>query len=414
MSEKKYRPRNPMWFKRILRWTFGRWLVRAYGMSGIGEDIFERIHPPFVVIGNHVATRDAFFLSWFVPAPVWWVGTDAHLRKTFMRFFLGMVGTIPKSKVIPDIVTINLIVDVIRKKKGVVGLFPEGQQTWDGRSLPIFPSTGKLLKLLKVPVICAHIQGGNASLPRWTWKRRRGRVIVEFSRLFTPADLRSLDVGELNARITRALAHDELEWMARSGSVFGGSRRAEYLELALFICPSCSVIGSLHGRGKIFGCDSCGQSQYLDRQYRFKPVEGSQGRAAPVPPFADIRDWDTWQAGALARRVADAAAAGRTEELFADDRVLLLRGHRMNPLRRLARGRLALYADRIELVDSRATTLVFPLVSIEGTGILTRQIFEFYIGQHLYQVRFPSRDISARKWQMAVDDLASLRAGTLP
>ena len=81
-----------------------------------------------------------------------------------MRWLLKLVGTIPKAKVIPDIETVNDIVQVVRRQKGIIGLFPEGAQSWNGSTLPLVPSTAKLLKLLKVPVVQVLIRGVPAAM----------------------------------------------------------------------------------------------------------------------------------------------------------------------------------------------------------------------------------------------------------
>ena len=39
--------------------------------------------------------------------------TDGNMRSSIMKLLLGMVGSIPKSKAIPDMETIGWIMDVI-------------------------------------------------------------------------------------------------------------------------------------------------------------------------------------------------------------------------------------------------------------------------------------------------------------
>ncbi len=398
-TRRRYVPRNPRWFNRLLRWSFGEWIIRAYGVETRGMELFEELKPPYVIVGNHVTTRDVFIVSKLVPEPVWWVSTDAHLRGRALRSLLGMVGTIPKSKAIPDIVTVDTIVKVIRKNRGVVGFYPEGQQCWDGRTQPHFQSTAKLFKLLQVPVVVAKIKGGWASLPRWTWKRRRGGLVVEFSRLLDTAELAAMDGSAIENALTTAIRHDELAWLEAEGRRYVSRRRAEKLELALFMCPSCSSIGSMRSEGNEFRCLSCGAAQRLDGSYRFRRL----GQAEPR--FADLREWYEWQSAAVGMLAFEAASEKSPKPLFSDSGVRLFRGGRMSPLLPLARGRLDLYFDRMELVVRGETHLVFHVAAVEGAGVLTRQTFEFYVGRHLYRMTFPNKGVSALKWQLAVEAL---------
>ena len=148
-------------------------------------------------------------------------------------------------------------------------------------------------------------------------------------------------------------------------------------------------------------CRSCGHVVRLSRSYAFTPVGECE------PRFRTIREWDAWQARAFESSLR-AAPAG--EPIFSDGGVMLLRGYRMNPLRRIRTGVMILYPDRIELATLLGERLAFPVADIEGAGVLKQQLFEFYIGKTLYQFRFPRRFQSARKWYDAVSVLKRLAA----
>lgn len=386
-----YIPRNSRAFYRLLRLTYGMWLRFAYRVESQGEEIFKTLRPPYVIVGNHLTTRDAFLLSAYPRDPVYWVTSDGNMRSRLMRSIFTWVGSIPKSKSIPDIETVNWIVRVVRKRKGVIGLFPEGQQSWDGTTLPLYPSTAKLLKLLKVPVIAARLEGAYFALPRWTWSRRRGRVRIVWKRLFTSDELRELGPDEILSRLESGLAWDEYAWQSVHRQAFIGPRRAEHVELALYMCPECEATGRLRSRGKRLHCSACGSTFILDRYGYFRMAGKGEVR------FATIHDWDRWQAIAFAE-VARAALARPGRPFISDSGALLYRGHRMNPLRRIRTGTLVLYPDRLELATLIGERLSFPVSDIDGIGVLKRNLLEFYVGKALYQVRFTRRSVSARKW----------------
>lgn len=383
---------NLKWFNRLLKWTYGRWLRLVYRIETRGLDAVQALKPPYVIVANHVTTRDPFWISIFMPQPVFWVGSDSNMRTSIMRWLLKLVGTIPKAKVIPDIETVNNIVQVIRRQKGIVGLFPEGAQSWSGGSLPLVPSTAKLLKLLKVPVVRVIIGGGYFALPRWTWKRRKGPVVLTFSVLFTPEQLKALSVEELSQKLDEGLSHNDFTDPDVQNHAYDSARQAEHIELALYLCPNCDSLGSLRSRRTHLHCTACGASWRLDRYYALHTL------SAPVRSFDSITAWDAWQT----KRVAEIALKAKTEAphhpVISDAGVLLLQGHKANPLRRIRTGTLVLFPDRLELATLSGERLVFPLHSLEGITVLKRHLLEFYQGRDLYQVRFPFRYMSARKW----------------
>ncbi len=397
----RYRPRNPLWFNRLLRWFYGAWLRAAYRITPVGTELFDRLKPPYVVIPNHVSVLDPFMVGSLVPSPVYWVTSDGNMRSGIMKFLLRLVGSIPKSKVIPDLETVNWIVEVIRKRGGVVGIFAEGQACWDGCTLPLIPSTAKLLKLLRVPVVTAVLKGVYSSGPRWSWNHRRGPAEIEFRLLMDGAEAKASTAEEIQARLGAALEHDEAAWLGTRRFVYRSARRARHLELALFMCPECSSVGAMASAGNRLGCHACGNSVRLNPAYRFVPT------ASGSPRFATIREWSLWQARAFPAKLAALASAATTatvaaRPLMSDPGVMLMRGRKMTPLRKLRTGTLELHADRLELATVSGERLAFSLADIEGEGVLKQQLFEFYLGRNLYQFRFPLRRQSALKWLMAV------------
>lgn len=397
---KAYLPGNPRWFNRLLHITYGVYLRLMYRIRLVNTDIFKTLRPPYVIVPNHVSLIDPFMVGSNVPEPVYWIASDGNMRTRIMRALLRMVGTIPKSKFIPDLQTINGIVEVIRKRGGVVGIFPEGTASFDGHTQNLVPATGKLLKLLKVPVVTPVIKGAFYSVPRWSWTRRRGRIEIEFKIALTSEEIRRLSPDEILDRIKLSLEHDEAVWLQKRNLPFtGGERRAEYLETVLFQCPACKTVGSMRSRMNRFHCVACGQTNRLDRFYRFRPVGNRP------PAFETIREWSSWQEDAFRTFLAERVVRSASEPLFSDAGVILLRGWKLTPLRGIRTGRLVLYRDRIELEPLVGAPLVFPLAEIEGEGVLKRNLLEFYLGRTLYQVRFPTRRSSARQWMMAITNL---------
>ncbi|PKL23079.1 MAG: hypothetical protein CVV47_16350 [Spirochaetae bacterium HGW-Spirochaetae-3] len=396
MIEKaRYKPRAPRWFNFLLRHTFSAFLKRWFRIRSASAGVFSRVKPPYVLIPTHHGTLDPFMVSYFVRDPVYWVTSDGNMRSSTMKFLLGLVGSIPKSKSIPDMETIGWIVEVIRKRGGVVGIFAEGQASWDGHTQEIIPSTAKLIKLLKVPVIVAVLKGAYYTQPRWAWNKRPGDMEIEFKLVMDGARAKALSPEEILASLESAMEYDEEEWRANHPARHRGSGRAKHLELALFMCPVCRQVGSMRSYINRLYCRACGHVVRLSRSYSFSAVGMSE------PRFGSIREWDAWQRGAFAEKVA-AATAKPLVPIFADGGVLLLRGYRANPLRRVRSGTMVLYHDRIEIATLLGERLSFPIARIEGAGVLKQQLFEFYVGKTLYQFRFPRRFQSARKWLDAV------------
>lgn len=401
MVKVRYRPQAPRWFNMVLRWLLGTFLIQRFKIRPVGVDVFKRIKPPYVVIPTHHGILDPFMVGCLIPDPVYWVTGDGNMRSSVMRMLLGLVGSIPKSKSIPDLETINWIVEVIRKRKGVVGLFAEGQASWDGHTQAIIPSTAKLLKLLKVPVVVAVLKGSHTSQPRWAWNHRPGSMEIEFTLIMDGPELKASTPEHILARLESAMEYDEVAWRKQYPLRHRGSGRARHLELALFMCPVCEHIGSMRSHDNRLYCRNCGHTVHLSRNLEFLPAGGGPS------PFSSIREWDQWQQQAFSKLLCKARSAPETP-VFSDTGVLVLKGRRMNPLQKLRTGSMILYPDRIELVPLLGERLSFPIAELDGPSVLKQQIFEFYHGRVLYQFRFPRRFQSARKWMAAIQELKTI------
>lgn len=137
-SANRYVPRNIRWFGRLVRATYGLWLLRFFRIRVVNARAAE-LHPPFILVSNHVTILDPFILGTLVREPVYWITSDGNMRTRLMRVLLRLVGSIPKAKAIPDMETVNWTVHVIRKRRGVVGIFPEGEQSGMAARCPSSP-----------------------------------------------------------------------------------------------------------------------------------------------------------------------------------------------------------------------------------------------------------------------------------
>ena len=88
------------------------------------------------------------------------------------------VQAIPKAQGKSDIETIRDISSAL-KGGGIVGLFPEGTRTWDGKMMDITSATAKLVRLFKVPTVFINIEGGFSKKPRWSHTERKGKVYLK-------------------------------------------------------------------------------------------------------------------------------------------------------------------------------------------------------------------------------------------
>jgi 1-acyl-sn-glycerol-3-phosphate acyltransferase len=397
------------WVNRLVKLTLGTYLRLRFKLRAEHLGLARRLEPPFLIVSNHVGYWDPFLLGLYIRPPVHFVAADANFRNGFMRVLLSVLGAIPKTKGVADMETVRHILH-IRDAGGVIGVFPEGQRSWDGRTLPLLDSTAKLVRLAKVPVLTPLFKGGYLSHPRWARSPRRGRLTVQFQLGLTAAEASSLSSEEIHRRLTQLLDYDEHAYQQSAMIPFRGRHLAEHLEHVLFLCPHCDGIATLRSEEDRYSCEACGYTVRYDEHGTFSLMHPDGERLH----FANVRDWHQWARTTFAEYLQLAAAAASESAILHDDRIVLRRGFRTSRMHTVGRGELCLYPDRMVFTDENAAGHVFPLNRLQGLNVQLKQKLELYLGEDLYTLDPEDPRTSMYKWEFAVNTLLGMGPGKSP
>ncbi len=390
----------PRWFNRILKWTLGAYLSYRYNVTGVNTELLEKVPPPYLLIPNHVNYWDPFLISMFIDRPVYFVAADGNFRSTLMRRLLTLVGAIPKAKAKSDTAAVRNMVELLRRGE-VVGVFAEGQRTWDGEGLEPLPATAKLLRFLKTTVVVPHLRGAYLSLPRWSPVRRKGVLEIAFdeSRVLSAGQIQSMKLAELDSWLRKAISFSESSWQAERMIPFVSPRQAEYAETLLYACPDCEKLGPLRSSGKRLTCRNCGFQAFFDR---YGYLTG---------PFDTVPAWNSWQKEMLRRSLEVWASNGSGEPYLKQTDLILRTGRGSRPLHRRGIVSIALRRDGLEIIPKgqgadgsrhRAGSQLLAYSEIHGVHVQLRQDLEFYHRQRLYVLTPRNERVSSHLWERLI------------
>lgn len=388
-------------FNKFLKFTLGNYLRHLFGFR-IFKGQIAGLKPPYIVLANHTNFWDPFLLSMCFPEPVYFVTSDTHFRNPLLRILLSFVGAIPKTKNISDPKSIKSILKAINSKC-IIGIFPEGRRSWDGKTLPLFYPTAKLIKSANLPVIAVLFKGAYLSMPRWARKTRKGELLMFCSKILDRDDIAVLSADEIFDRITIDLSHDEYEFQKTRMVRYKSALPAENLELFLFCCPGCKSIGSLKSENEAFYCTSCGYAVKYNEYGFFENTESTIFYDNP-------RDWNQWQLKHLEALVNSICTNNPFYEIFDDNDILLQTGTAdiLKPLKREQSGRLTMLCSSIRFEGMQGMLLDIPLVKITGENIQLNNQLEFYNDKILYKFSGNSGNLSAYKWVKTIELLKKL------
>ena len=331
---------------------------------------------PALFLANHTGFFDPPIVVRAAGDPVTMLATASNFREGPLGRFFVYFGSVPKMKYAADaraIINLKRWVDA----GAYVGLFPEGERTWDGRHLPLVPGIEKLVRLLDVPLVTMRIYNGFRQSPRWSPRFRRGAIHVELDepRHFA----RATPLSEIRDYVEERIAVDALA--APSYPVAGGGF-AQGIANVAWACPQCFLIDGLREAGNMLACAGCSGSWRVDADGR---LIGRRG--AP-----------TWTLPAVVDRIR-----GYHDAAIASDRTLPRPSEPMTLLditaghpRAVAGGALRLTAD--ELLIEGAATWRLPIEQVESITVDMRRRLTFHARRRYLEAVIPHESVLKWEW----------------
>ena len=318
-------------------------------------------HRPYVALSNHTTLWDYLLVGVPFRRQMYYVAGEHLFRNKLLRtFVMNCAGLIIRKKGAPAD-------DMIREMKQVlqtganVWMSPEGARSINGESAFISPATGKLIKEcaeLGAGLVTYRIHGGYLRRPRWGKHQRKGRMWGEFVAEYSPEELLSKSVDEINEIINRDMYVNTFDDQKKNPTPYTGEALAEDLETTLYVCPKCQAVGKLHSKNDILACE-CG--------YKVRFTEYGLFEAAGDDELIidNIATWDHWQRDYFKSRLPEFLAYPADKPVEYDDNQILKRIGALKSVDVLGEGRFAVYNDRFEF-ESADEKFVFPFEDIAG------------------------------------------------
>ncbi|MEA2101220.1 MAG: lysophospholipid acyltransferase family protein [Thermodesulfobacteriota bacterium] len=141
-------------FKYLLR-------IQIKGLENVPEK------GPAIIMANHTSFLDSLMLGIFPKRHIWYMGKNSQFSGWFFPWFLRIARAFPVRRYLHDPQAIRNAIRIVEQGH-ILGVFPEGERSWDNHMLPFKQGTMRLVLALGLPVIPVGISGGYDLMPRWT------------------------------------------------------------------------------------------------------------------------------------------------------------------------------------------------------------------------------------------------------
>jgi len=251
---------------------------------------------PSLIISNHNTDLDPALVGLAFSRQMYYLASEHAFRNGFASKMLKFLfDPIPFNKTRADVYAIK---EMIRRLKAGanVCLFAEGDRSFTGITAPVPASTAKLVKLSGVEMVTFRLEGGYFTTPRWSKKKRKGKMTGAMVNRYTVEELKGMTEEQIISAIDRDIYEDACERQKVRQDRFCGENLAESIETALFLCPGCNKIGAIRSEGDRFFC-GCGLSGVYTETGM---LEGAELR------FSTTSEWGKWQDEQLETIVGEA------------------------------------------------------------------------------------------------------------
>lgn len=158
---------------------------------------------PAVILPNHGSFLDAILLGAALDRPIGFMTKNSEFRDPAMAFLLRRLYAFPVRRYAVDAQAVRNARRIVAGGR-LLGLFPEGERSWDGRMLPLRRGALRLLLTFGVPIVPVGIAGAYPVMPRWTHRPRPHPVTIRFG---VPIHLPPLAPGRHTPVVIAALDH---------------------------------------------------------------------------------------------------------------------------------------------------------------------------------------------------------------
>ena len=379
-------PKHTWWYRFFMRVPI-RCFILPFGSRALNirPTMYKgKVEKPFILVFNHACDYDFVAVLGSFPGYYRFVMSDELIKKPHKRLVIKSVTNGIYRRKGESAAGVAEGIKASLDQGIPVCMAPEGEETINGVTMPARKKTGSLIKEMGVDLITLRLEGGYGYLPKWATTRSPGKYGGHVVGIYSKEQISKMTPEEINDLVYKDLYFNFFEWNRKEHNVYDRKARAENLERALYVCPKCESISTMHSKVHDFYCDKCGYKVTMNKYLLF---EGDD------MVFDNIYDWDQWQKRHLRSlrpqweaepdKVITSNTGGILKRMKGDDQEILDENVKLE----ITFNDVIVTGDKI--------SFRFPLNELEGLTTISHGVAISHGGEY-YKAWFPYYDAMAR------------------
>jgi 1-acyl-sn-glycerol-3-phosphate acyltransferase len=141
-----------------------------------------------VLLSNHTSFLDSIILGVFPKRHIWFMAKNSEYKGPLLTWALRHARSFPVRRYTIDVQAVRNAIRVVQQGH-ILGIYPEGERTWDNTLLPFRQGTMRLILALGKPIIPVGISGAYELMPRWESSIKRSLVKIRIGEPFLLAHI---------------------------------------------------------------------------------------------------------------------------------------------------------------------------------------------------------------------------------
>lgn len=137
---------------------------------------------PFILVANHQSILDPILIQAVCPRPLHTMAKSNQFTVPFIGWLMAQhLHSFPARRYEVDPQTVRTALRRLEAGHGV-GIYLEGERSWDAKLQPLRLGTVRLILYAGVPVVPTIIHGSYDVWPRWSSRPSRSPITIEFGK----------------------------------------------------------------------------------------------------------------------------------------------------------------------------------------------------------------------------------------
>ena len=241
---------------------------------------------PFLVIANHQSEIDFVNLIASIPTQTHLVVGYSAYKTSSMKKIMQEIGCIPRKNIDFSNEEINQMKNILNNNMPLA-IFPIGIITENGMSTNPTITMPSLLKELNVDVYVAKSNGSYLTSPKWSTKRRKGRINIDIYKVLSKEKIAKLSLEQLYDTMAMHLRYNEYNYIENTNINFKNGNNVEGLNYVIHQCPDCKQEYSITAENDTLKCTKCGYTVKANNKGLLTLIKGNKHYEKPS-------DWYLW------------------------------------------------------------------------------------------------------------------------